>query len=647
MDNIDQTIREQRVIDVESLLRPIGGEHRAGCDLADEDEYQTIREHRRADIEIVLQDDEFDRSRRLFQKPERKFSDWHSVQKLGCDALQAKTKDLQIAAWIAEALGQLHGFAGLRDGFRLLHQFQERFWADAFPRLDPDDPQSRFGPYDFLNSDKVLPLLIRSLPLTKGGGGERYTQSDFASVLQNDEFLRKKPDAARQALRGPNKVVSDDWNRVVAQTPRSFYEGRASELTECLEAFTTWEKDTVARFPLGPRGKSSAPSLSNIRQALEACREIVTDILEKKRAAEPEAPENSRQVAAETPVIVADRNGKVDGQALGTSVLAAPPPEAKPPESPAAPIADRETAYRRLLDIVAFLRKEDPDNPVSYLLVRAYRAGELYALAGRPPDGERPGPASVVRQELRRTVADERWEETLEQAEQALSRLEGRCWLDAHRYAIQALEATDRQSAALGCRSFVRMFLQDFPSLLDTELDDGTAPADPKTRNWLGSHGLLGPDASRTEPAPPRPPETPIPPLPAADDGAQVETTAQAVALADAGKVEDAVTLLDRAMAAAASGRDRFLLELQLAEICLRLNNDQLALALLEDLERKIDLFRLEEWENRELCARVLGSLYNCLKARGANERLQQVYARLCKLDVRRAFQSGPVVASG
>jgi type VI secretion system protein ImpA len=647
MENIDQTVSEKRVIEVESLLRPIDDESPAGRDLADSDEYQTIREHRRADIEIVFQDDEFDKNRRLFRKPEQKSSDWHAVVKLGSDALRAKTKDLQIAAWVAEALGQLYGFAGVRDGFHLLYQLQERFWEDIFPRLEPDDPESRFGPYEFLNSDKVLPSLIRSLPLTKGGGGESYSHLDFASLLANDDLLRKKPDIARQGLRGPNKIVSEDWDRVVAQTPRSFYEARHSELTECLETFTAWEESTVQRFPRGTRGKSSAPSLSNIRQAIVACRDVVADILPVKRALEPAAPHASDEVREERSVAAVDGNGKVDGPVTETSVLAPPLLAAKPPESVVPPIADRATAYRRLIEVVEFLREDHPASPIAYLLIRAYRMGEVYASAGLPPDGERPGPASEVRQELRRAVADDRWEEALKAAERALGRPEGRCWLDAHRYAIHALEATDRQSAAAGCRSLLRMFLHDFPGLLETELDDGTASADAKTRNWLERQGLLDQGASRTEPVPPPLPEPgPVARPTAAPDGAPVEITAQAVALADAGRVQEAVMVLDQAMAAATNGRDRFLIELHLAEICQRLKNDQLALALLEDLERKIDTFHLEDWENRELCARVFGSLYNCLKARGVSERLQQVYARLCKLDVRRAIQSGPVAAS-
>ncbi len=646
MHTSDQTVRGQGAIDVESLLRPLDGAHSAGRDLADADEYQTIREHRRADVDIILRDDAFDRSRRLFRKPDQKSSDWHAVVRLGCEALRAKTKDLQIAAWVAEALGQLYGFEGLRDGFRLLHQLQERFWAEVYPRLEPDDPESRYGPYDFLNSEKVLPLLIRSFPLTKGGGGEGYCSSDFASMTQNDELVRKNPEVARQSLRGQNKIVSEDWERAVAQTPRSFYEGRSSELTECLEAFSAWEESTVELFPRGPRGQSTAPSLSNIRQALTACRDIVAAILEAKPAPASETGRDSGQGDERPMALVPDGHGREDGLATLTRPSAAPLRAPIQPVGTPAPCADRDTAYQHLLEIVEFLRKDDPDNPVPYLLVRAYRIGEVYALAGRPSETERPGPPSDVRQELRRMVADGRWDHALDKAEQALGRREGRGWLDAHRYAIQALEATDRQNAALGCRSLLRMLLRDFPDLVGTELDDGTAAADAKTRLWLESEGLKSPDVSRTEPVPawpaPAEPTAVTPPSVVAQE-AQVEITAQAAALADAGRGAEAVVLLDRAMATATSGRDRFLLELHMAEICLHQGSDQVALAFLEDLERQVDGFRLEEWEHRELSARVFAALYHCLKERGPGERLQQVYARLCKLDVRRALQSGPV----
>ena len=429
--------RGRGAIDVESLLRPFDGADAAGSDLTDADEYQAIREHRRADVDIVLRDDPFDKSRRLFAKPDRKTSDWHAVVRLGCEALRAKTKDLQIAAWVTEALGQLHGFAGLRDGFDLLLQMQQRFWANAYPRLEPDDPESRYGPYDFLNSEKVLPLLIRSLPLTGGGGRESYCYSDFASMTQNDELMRKNPDVARQSLRGQNKIVSEDWERAAAQTPRTFCEELTAVLTECVQAYSDWEESTVDLFPKGPRGQSTAPSLSNIRQSLAACRDVVAAILETKPAPAPELAgdtEDDDERQHDEPI---DGNGQ--GEVLATTIapsVAATRRTTQQQVTPA-PIADRSTAYKQLLEIVEFLRKDDPANPVPFLLTRAYRMGEMYAAVGQPEETERPGPSSEVRQELRRAVADERWDEALKHAEQALGRREGRGWLDAHRYSIQ------------------------------------------------------------------------------------------------------------------------------------------------------------------------------------------------------------------
>jgi type VI secretion system ImpA/VasJ family protein len=268
--------------------------------------------------------------------------------------------------------------------------------------------------------------------------------------------------------------------------------------------------------------------------------------------------------------------------------------------------------------------------------------GAMYADAGRPAESDRPGPKSEVRQELKQLVADGQWHEALVKAEQSLGRREGRGWLDAHRYAIQALEATERHGAALGCRGLLRALLRDFPELVETELDDGTAAADAKTRRWVESEGLVGPEPRPTAPLPAAPAApTAVTPAPAVADGDAIDICAQATALADSGRGGEAVLLLDRARATAASGRDRFLLELHLAELCLRLGNDSVALAFLEDLERQVDGFRLEEWENRELSARVFGSLYHCLQDRGPAARVREVYARLCKLDVRRAMQSG------
>src|ERR1700738_3161276 len=107
------------VIDVEELLVPIGGDNPSGRHLASETTiYDEIREAGRSEEEAPQ--GAWERA--------PKVAEWDRVIELGTECLRGRTKDLQIAAWVAEALGRLHGFGGLREGFRLLAGIQDRFW---------------------------------------------------------------------------------------------------------------------------------------------------------------------------------------------------------------------------------------------------------------------------------------------------------------------------------------------------------------------------------------------------------------------------------------------------------------------------------------------------------------------------------------
>src|SRR5439155_21715399 len=101
-----------------------------------------------------------------------KTAQWDRVIELGTDLLRRRTKDLQIAAWVTEALTKLHGFAGLRDGLRLLDALQQAFWDTCFPEVDDGDLEARHSPYLLLNASKTIPLSGRSIPLTAGCSGQ-------------------------------------------------------------------------------------------------------------------------------------------------------------------------------------------------------------------------------------------------------------------------------------------------------------------------------------------------------------------------------------------------------------------------------------------------------------------------------------------
>jgi hypothetical protein len=74
----------------------------------------------------------------------------------------------------------------------------------------------------------------------------------------------------------------------------------------------------------------------------------------------------------------------------------------------------------------------------------------------------------------------------------------------------------------------------------------------------------------------------------------------------------DGLQLMQSQLGAARCGRDRFLCQLQLAELALEAGVYSLAFPVFDDLARTIDGRKLEEWEDRELIARVWQGLARC-----------------------------------
>ena len=87
----------------DDILNPIPGDNPGGENLRYAPVYDKIREARRQDDEGPMGD---------WQR-ERKVADWALVIKLGSEAIATKSKDLQLAVWLTEALLHKEGFPGL------------------------------------------------------------------------------------------------------------------------------------------------------------------------------------------------------------------------------------------------------------------------------------------------------------------------------------------------------------------------------------------------------------------------------------------------------------------------------------------------------------------------------------------------------
>jgi len=140
------------VLDFVRLLEPIAGENPAGrplrADFSGTSLYHQVKDARAAarSAERNLAYEEDDENVQRFN-----VADWKPILALGPQVLAEESKDLEVAAWLTEALLRQHGYAGLRDGFRLLRELVERFWDNLYPLPDEDGIHARTAPLTGLN----------------------------------------------------------------------------------------------------------------------------------------------------------------------------------------------------------------------------------------------------------------------------------------------------------------------------------------------------------------------------------------------------------------------------------------------------------------------------------------------------------------
>src|SRR5712692_2922700 len=106
----------------DDLLNTIEGDNPSGANLRYAPVYDKIKEARRQDDDAPQGDWQRD----------RKVADFKQVIKLAGDTLAAKSKDLQLGAWITEAMLAQEGFSGLRQGIDLLRGLIESFWDTLY-----------------------------------------------------------------------------------------------------------------------------------------------------------------------------------------------------------------------------------------------------------------------------------------------------------------------------------------------------------------------------------------------------------------------------------------------------------------------------------------------------------------------------------
>ncbi|HXN49318.1 MAG TPA: type VI secretion system protein TssA [Bryobacteraceae bacterium] len=584
----------------EDILNPVPGDNPSGENLRYAPVYDQIKEARREDDDVPQGD---------WQIAVKK-ADWVVVIKLAGDALATRSKDLQLAAWLTEAMLQREGFAGLEAGLGLLRGLIENFWDTVYPELEDGDAELRAVPLDWVGSRLDKP--IKNVALTRGGL-DWFKYKESRTVPTEDEAAASESRLqARTTAIEEGKLTPEAFDADFNTTPAASYETWESQLAGCLEAAGALKAAVEEKFT------DYVPSFSELERTLEEVKNTVRILRLRKGGGQP---------AQESPQREEDAAPAPEPAAYGAAAAAAP---ARRKTSAGPEPADREDACERVAALARFLREQDAANPAPYLMLRGLRWGELRAAGeGYDPDSSLlEAPPTATRQALKRLAGESEWQQVLDTAETAMGTPCGRAWLDLQRYAATACDNLGYYAAAWAIKSEVRALLSDLPRLLDMSLSDDTPVANGETRTWLKE--FLTPAA-----APYSQPSA----LEASDEealGTEDAPDAFQLALdaARSGQVRDAIEILNREAAQEPSGRGRFRRRVQLAQVCMGAGEEAIALPILEELASEIERRKLEEWEPSDLIAQALSLLYRSMEKNDASaEEKQKIYGRVCRLD--------------
>lgn len=348
-------------IDFEALLQPIPGDNPSGQSMQYSETllYDKIRAAREADDPTLSQGQ---------WQTELKVADFRQVINLSTDALTKQTKDLQIAVWFCEALTSINGFAGFRDGLQLIRRLEEDFWDTLYPveELDEEDEEGnpkyapdqegRANAIDWMNSQ--ISLALKKIPFTLGDGfnynqWEESTRFDVPEDLESYSYEEQnKFKEIKAQAETENRKTGDQWRKASKLTNRAFAETLYLTLDECFTELNALDQTNEEKFD-----RNQVPAVNELKKIIGNITSVAKTVLDAAREREPDE-EDEQEV-----VEVTGEDGEVvvkKGPGVATGA-----------------IQSRQDALKRLSDVAAYFRKNEPHSPVSYLVQRAVKWGNM------------------------------------------------------------------------------------------------------------------------------------------------------------------------------------------------------------------------------------------------------------------------------
>lgn len=331
-------------IDIEPLLAPLdSGEQGVGEDLRADysasSPYQRLRDARAAArAEERARDADGD-------SEGVEAEGWRDVLSIGQQALATRSKDLEIAAWLTEALVRMHGLPGLTAGARVIAGLCNSFWEPCFPQPDEDGLEVRASPIGGLSgssADGTILQPLRRLPMFRradgtGVGVYLWEQAEHAAALDED----------RQQARYKAGVPELKSLEAEARLDKPFLVGMGRQVAAAIEAWSALDQALDSHFG------SDAPSMRKVSEVLKRMLEVIT------RLGGVEAVRETEDVAEPAAGAQPGADVAVGGGGGGGALVS------------------RDAALRELDRIADYFRRTEPHSPLAYTLDEAVRRGRM------------------------------------------------------------------------------------------------------------------------------------------------------------------------------------------------------------------------------------------------------------------------------
>lgn len=333
-------MNDKNILDIKQLIKPINNKNPCGENLRTKQQYISLYYEIKDTRTYARQ---IERQIMQGEKLTSPAKEWNTVYKIAIKILTSISKDLEICAWLIEALIREFQFTGLKQGFHLLYCLIEHYWDNLYPLDDEDGIINKISPLISLNGENANGTLIfpiSNVLITEGQSYGPFTFWQYEQAIAMEKIM--DPTIHKKRLKEGTTTLSQ-IKLAAKETSLLFYQNLHHELTETINEFTALTK------LLNDKCGSMATPSSQIKNILTAFHNALLNLAKDKISENNNAPHQTPSLTDNTRAINVDK----------TDILS------------------RNDALQIVLSVANYFKKTEPHSPLPYILEHAVFLGNL------------------------------------------------------------------------------------------------------------------------------------------------------------------------------------------------------------------------------------------------------------------------------